>query len=365
LPQAVNAPADVLLRAQLAIVESNANFMLTRYAETEQLANSALALLDQLHEAPTQLLAAHRARAHNLLGMALKMRGEIRSAFEHWEHTVAYARSAELRQIESRCLMNLGNLSYEQGDLAGAQRHYEQALVGAKAVADSYNIGRLCTNLGNIYLARGEPAAALQQLDQALAIKQSTGDRRGLVATNIQRARALLGLGRSTEARMLAENVQDVAMRSGEARLHAHALLLLGQLQLYDGQPAEARDTIGAALELPGVAADVSLRDDLANYLALALIACDDSQAAAQHLATDPQPGASVEVAMERKLVAGLLALSRGNRAAVAAMAASVTEQATTTGYLVYRPLAERLGAADSTLSLAALPRLVLGPDRA
>ena len=357
------APADVLLRAQLAIVESNANFMLTRYAATEQFANSALASLALLREAPAHLLAAHQAQAHNLLGLALKMRGKAQLAFDHWEHAVAYARSAGLRQIENRFLMNLGNLAYEQGDLAGAQHLYEQALVGAEAVADSYTIGRVCTNLGNLHLVRGDPAAALQQLDQALLIKQSTGDRRGLVATNIQRARALLALGHSDEAHMAAENVQAQAMQSGEVRLQAHALLLLGQLQLYEGQSAEARDAISAALGLPGVTADISLRDDLTNYLALALIACGDQHQAAEYLASDPQAGGSLEVAMERMLIGGVLALARGDRAAVAATVVAVSEQASSTGYLVYRPLAQRLGAADSTRAPTALPRLLLGPD--
>ena len=357
------APGDVLLRAQLAIVESNANFMLTRYAETERLATSALALLAQLREAPAHLLAAHRAQSHNLLGIALKMRGEVQPARDHWEHAVSYARSAGLRQIESRCLMNLGNLAYEQGDLAGAQHRYEQALASAEAVADSYTIGRVGTNLGNLHLARGHPATALKQLDQALAIKQSTGDRRGLVATNIQRARALLTLGHSDEARMLAENVQAEAMQSGEVRLQAHALLLLGQLQLYEGLPVEAWDTISAALALPGVAADVSLRDDLTNYLTLALIARGDCAGAAEYLAANPQAASSVEVTIERQLIAGVLALACGDRATVVATVATVIEQVRSTGYLVYRSLAQRLGAADSTLSHAALPQLLLGPD--
>jgi hypothetical protein len=194
-------------------------------------------------------------------------------------------------------------------------------------------------------------------------IKQSTGDRRGLVATNIQRARALLTLGHSDQARMLAEKVQTEAVQSGEVRLQAHALLLLGQLQLYEGRPAEAHNTIGAALALPGVAADVLLCDDLTNYLALALIARGESGQAAEYLSAHPQAGSSVEVTIERQLIGGILALLRGDRAAVAATVATVIEQASSTGYLVYRPLAQRLGAADPTLSLATLPRLLLRPE--
>jgi tetratricopeptide (TPR) repeat protein len=295
--------------------------------------------------------------------MALKMRGEIQPARDQWEHAVGYARSTGLRQIESRCLMNLGNLCYEQGDLAGAQRQYEQALSGAEAVADSYTVGRLAANLGNIQLARGDLAGGLQQLDQALAIKQRTGDRRGLVATNIQRARALLGLGRGDAARALAESVQAEAGRSGEARLQAYALLLLGQIRLYEGLPDEARETIAAGLALPDVAADVSLCDDLTNYLALALIACGDIEAAGR-LAENPLSGSNVEVAIERKLIGGVLALAGGDRAAVSAIAADVAEQAATTGYLAYVSLAQRLATAAAGGSLAALPRILLGPGR-
>ncbi|HEU5098085.1 MAG TPA: tetratricopeptide repeat protein, partial [Roseiflexaceae bacterium] len=353
--------ADALLRAQLTIVRSNASFMLTRYDETEQLADQALALLAQLSEAAADTLAPLQAQAHNLLGLALKMRGEVRLASGHWERAVAYARSARLRQLENRTLLNLGNLSYEQGDLAGAQRRYEQALAGAEAVADSYTVGRIVTNLGNIHLARGEPAAALGQLDQALAIKQRTGDRRGLLATNIQRARALLALGSNAEAHILAEQIQAQAEQSGEARLQAHALLLLGQIQLYEGLPSLARDSIQAGLSLPGIAGDLALREDLHNYLVLALIACGDSQAARRYLA-DQQVGASVEVAMERVLIGGVLALASGEAAAVGTAVQAVVEQATSTGYLVYASLARRLAAAAAP-PINLLPRLLLGPD--
>jgi len=96
-----------------------------------------------------------------------------------------------------------------------------------------------------------------------------------------------------------------------------------------------------------------------------ALIACGDVHQVAGYLASDPQAGGSLEVAMERRLIAGVLALARGDRAAVAATVAAVSEQARSTGYLVYWSLAHRLAAADSTLLLAALPRLLLGPGLA
>ena len=41
----------------------------------------------------------------------------------------------------------------------------------------------------------------------------------GLLATNIQRARALLALGSDAEAHILAEQIQAQAEQSGEARL--------------------------------------------------------------------------------------------------------------------------------------------------
>jgi len=79
-----------------------------------------------------------------------------------------------------------------------------------------------------------------------------------------------------------------------------------------------------AALALLGIA--VSLRGDLANYLALAPIACGDSEAAAQYRASTPQAGGSMEVAIERNLIAGVLALARGDRTGMVAMVDAAIE---------------------------------------
>jgi ATP/maltotriose-dependent transcriptional regulator MalT len=358
---------DTLLLAQLAAAECRGLMISARYEEAVQVARRALTLADQVAGLMPRRADEVRARAHNTLGIILEFWRQYATALDHLQRAVAAAQRAEMRQFEQRCIMNVGGFLLEQGDLLGALDRYSTALSGARALGDSYTAELILHNLGVIHYLRAEFDAALARLDEACAIDEQMGNQSGRADSQQQRARVLLALGRTDEARAVIDEALLVLADSTDQRARGYALDVLSMIQMVQGDSAGAQTTLLAALALPVTAEDGQLRSYVRQRLAVALLISGDSEAARQTIADEPPAGAGPEVLLDYQIFGGICALAEGDPAAAVAAARAVADRAAASGYRLYeRPAARLLAAVYKAPPLAALPPLLWGaPEQA
>jgi DNA-binding SARP family transcriptional activator len=135
-----------------------------------------------------------------------------------------------------------------EGDRAANQHAYQQALVHATAADDKITLVRVHNNLGSMHNEEGRYDAALAHLDQSVAIAERGGT--GLVGAlaNINRAEALLGLGRLDEALTEVAPARDLFRAAGSPML-AFALLIEGDAHRIRGNAARAQASYREAVE--------------------------------------------------------------------------------------------------------------------
>ena len=152
---------------------------------------------------------------------------------------LARAASAEARAQPNQCL---GLILSGQGDFAGAQNAFAAA-VEAIPTTETAGAVPLMAMAGNAALAAGDGPAAIEWFDRALAVK-SYADHAARGAILADRARALVGLGRTAEAD------SALTLARGEAPGDAGVFLLSATLARREKQLAAAQGFIETAAAL-------------------------------------------------------------------------------------------------------------------
>ncbi len=353
------APSDTLLLAQLAATECRAHLMLSAYDDAVDRGEQALELAGTLRAVAPQSAAQVRARALAVLGIVARLQRRYVAAVDHLRRAIAAAREADLQGLANRCLFNIGALRFEQGQMEAALEVYAEVLADMRAVGDSYGVARVLHALADVRRVRGDVEATLALLDDACAIKRRLGDVQGLATSENSQAVALLSLGRVAEAQALSERTLVETADIGEQWLRGHLLGTLAAIALTAGDTGRARATLHEALALPGLT-DPRIRALLTVHLALAELVDGSVERAETLLRDGVGDEHGPEVALDRRFLAGAVALARGDAAAARDAARAMADQVSSSGYALYAPVAARLeAAAADPPPLAALPRLL------
>jgi tetratricopeptide (TPR) repeat protein len=158
-----------------------------------------LAILQGELDAATPLLARAlelddprtTATAHNLLGEATRIAGDIDAAERHYELALAGATALGDDRLVALATNNQAAAKLTRGDLHAARDLWELALTSAETLGDQPTTIRILTNLGPLYRALGSRAEAADTSQRALNLARACDDRVGEASSLVNLAGAL------------------------------------------------------------------------------------------------------------------------------------------------------------------------------
>lgn len=116
-----------------------------------------------------------QAQAHNMLGVLARSRGELASAREELEHSLALADELGDSAARAAALNNLALVERDAGELETARRLTETALGLCAAHGDRHREAALENNLADLHHAAGRTDEAMDHLKRAVAIFTEVG----------------------------------------------------------------------------------------------------------------------------------------------------------------------------------------------
>jgi DNA-binding winged helix-turn-helix (wHTH) protein/tetratricopeptide (TPR) repeat protein len=235
---APEAAADPLFRARLLIARGGVRFRRTALGAAERDFDAALeALRGDAQDLETGQLET---------GQALNGRGVARAALGREAQGIADLGAARLHLLRAgdriavaRTDANLGVIEMTRGRPAQALEYFTSALAVFERSSAVHERLVTLSALTAVHLQRLDPEAALTSADRALQLLPRTSDPTLRLAAHLDRANALIALGRFGEARVLlddpaiaatttpayeqrrAQTRIELALRSGDARAAA------------------------------------------------------------------------------------------------------------------------------------------------
>jgi ATP/maltotriose-dependent transcriptional regulator MalT len=341
---------DVVLRAQLAVMQGRAHLMLSQLPDALMVAGQARDAAAEFAGLAPDVAAAVRARACLVLGSASRLRGEPRAAQQWLQESLEAARAAGLREVAGRALFNTGAIAHELGEISRAEQLYGDALTEMRAIGDGYGIARVLHGLGMARNQAGAQAEAVALLEQARDLKLRMGDPVGAANSEHTLALILLARGETDRARDLLAAILDGTAEHGERVSRAHFLDSLAMAELAGADPERARAHLAEAAGLAAAVGHPSLGAMISLHLAFAALAAGELDAAAGlarecgQEATGPDRHAAL--AIELAALEALLALAAGDLPAGRDHAATMARIADGAGDARYRTAAGRIEAA-------------------
>jgi len=165
---------------------------------------------------------------------------------------VEKARNARDPVFRARVYWSLSRLHALQGQASAAVRHARKALELLELTEHTAYAARAHQLLAHVELDQGNAQTALDLLDGGLPLIESSGNRVEIALFQLERARALVRLGRPGEARNLASEsaaILDDAAPTDAGRGH----VILGEIYEELGDGASAIQTYERAAELLSV----------------------------------------------------------------------------------------------------------------
>ena len=187
----------------------------------EALASGDAALQVAAQTSDTRL----RALAHQTIGHAHEVVGELVVALEHTERAAQLAREGQHRDVLGPCLQDLAIMAIWQGITVHAEQLAEESLELARANRDALSFGGACFRLG---LARGEIGryqAARDVVQLGLDNAAESGERRNL-------AKLLNTMGWLHDELGNVKCVRQWDQRAVEAARHGHDVWVM-EAELY------------------------------------------------------------------------------------------------------------------------------------
>jgi len=212
-----------------------------------------------------------------------------------------------------------------RGDRPGNVTAYQLALEHARRADDVVQVARIRSNIGSHHLEEGAYPEALVELEAAIEVAELTGSETFTALAYSNRGETYMRMGRLDDALRDLRHSQQIWERLG-SHLVDYALGQLATTQLLRGQRTEARALFGQAVER------AQRRDD-AQSLAPALIGLarslmDDDLEAAAATAQRAIDGGHALWQPQAEVVAGWIALRRGDRRAARAYAGDARQHA-------------------------------------
>jgi ATP/maltotriose-dependent transcriptional regulator MalT/DNA-binding XRE family transcriptional regulator len=353
--------ADVILRARLAVVESRALILLSKYQEAEQVARRALQLTDQFAEYAPQLADDVRARCERTLGWIIYTRApEDPEVLLHYQRSLEACRRIDLRVVENAVLSNIGVVLMEQGDTNGALKMYQSALEGSEALGDLYSSAAILHNMTLLLHMRGDYETALSRLDRACEMERQVGDWNGLLSSENARGDMLEIMGRIDEARAVLDRALAEARDQNDVWTYGSTLATLVEVQILQGDFAAAQQTAQRLLAMPGVQDNARIYTAGQCALAFAHLMSGDRVEARQIMEQMPVERLDFEVGLKRQLYEAIVGLAYGTLDTSRSILLSVKERTQQANFVPYLHAADRLlKAIDRNAPLSEMPRLL------
>ncbi|MFZ5880297.1 MAG: helix-turn-helix domain-containing protein [Chloroflexota bacterium] len=354
------SPADIVLRARLAAIESRGHLALSHYEEAEQIAREAIALADQFAEALPQVADDVYARCERTLGwLSYTRHPEGDESLVHYRRALECSRRAGLRLTECAVLSNTATALTERGDMDGARRTYEEALRGYESIGDMYGAASILHNLGALLGTGEDYEASLSYFEKASEIEQRIGDREGLLSTDSGRASILMSLGRLNEARDILDHALILGKESTDTWTLGTCLCLSAEVYLLQGELKSALGFAQRVLSMPGIEDNARIRIWASSDMGLIHLAAGDLSAAGSFVAMPPPEDLGFELTSRLWLVQSAAALAGGDVAGARRLAKTLLDEAVKKKLKQLTQTTERL-LADPPPPIAELPRLIL-----
>ena len=164
---------------------------------------------------------------------------EPRAAAPYLERAVRLAREHGYRDMEMRCLYQLGFTLDNLAEKQEALRHYEQALELSRELRDAGQEANAHNSIGHLYVSLGDLDKAVEHLEQALALNSSKDQHEAAALNNLALVYERLD---PPKARRLYESALALGREAGNREIQAKAI---GNLALLDLEAGDA----GSALE--------------------------------------------------------------------------------------------------------------------
>ena len=352
-------PGDVIMRARLLAVQCRAQLVLSEYREADKTARAALALAPHFSEYLPQVADDVIARSERTLGWINYTRHpQGDESLTHYRRALAAARRSGIRVIEAAVLSNIGTALLERSDWEGAAESYQAAYAVFESFGDVYSMGGVLHNLAEIYHKRNDLTTALHYLERACEMERSVGDQEGLLSSEQGRSAVLLDMGCLTESRAVLDEVLRGFTDSNDLWTLGSCLIMLAELQVLQGQTAEARASLVRVYAMPGLQDNARIRTWAHSAQILVHLSAGEVDAAQQQVAAWPPADVGYELMFRWQMVACLVALATGDVTHAHAEAAAIAQQARAVGQILNATLAERV-AASPIVPVGDLPRLL------
>jgi ATP/maltotriose-dependent transcriptional regulator MalT len=368
--------ADVVLRAQLAVVRAQAQTMLSRFDDAASTATSACELADQIAAIAADVAATIRARGYGVLGVVARLRGRPDQATELFRQALAIARAAGMPALAGRALFNIAAVADENGELARAERLYGQALAEMRLAGDAFGTASVLHAQGKIRHRVGATDEAMALLLEAGAMRRRLGDAHGAANSEDAYAHVLLTAGQTAQARTMLAEILSTTAEIGERRSRGYYFDSMAMLALIDGDLAAADGFLTEADELASAIGEANLLAQISMHRVLARLVAGDVVTAGE-LAGVPGAGSAsaaartaTPIVLERLALSACLALAVADGETAAGHAAEMARLAAANGLTLEVKTADRLTAAALAVqhggpapAPASYPRLIWVAD--
>lgn len=219
-----------------------------------------------------------------------------------------------------------GLVQAHAGDRSANLHAYEKALAHAELAGDAITVVRVRNNLGSRHVEAGRFRQALEELDHAVAVSEDHSVGLASAMVSINRAEALLGLGRLEEA------VGEIAIATDQFRgaeaehLLAFALLLEADTHRVRGNATRAHAKYREAVERAEASGNAQVLGPAFAGLAETTVADDPANARAHAKRAVDQPHTVGDVIALR--AAGWIALGQDDLEAAEMWANRALEEA-------------------------------------
>ena len=211
------------------------------YADAEQFANDALALLDDCDP--------ERASSFTTLGEVARMRQQWQAAHAYHQRALQIRLTQDDQRRVAWSLQNLGHTLRQQGRLAETISYYQQALAILAELHDTFHWAITAMNLAILYYQEEQFDQALAHYTQAEAIFRQTQSTLYLAKIAVNKGLVFLALQDWPQAEIAFTTSTALFRQLNDLGEALNAQDGLGLTYLHQGRPVEAAAIFAAALQ--------------------------------------------------------------------------------------------------------------------